>query len=546
MKLRSLAFTLMLSCMALHGVWLFLSSAAAAETDSSPVIEEEAFGESGDMAGAMHLSPEAKVVNMTLTEAVQLSVRRNVQVQREYLTRITQKYSLEEEEAKFIPNVNLDGTASFGVSGAYQDTYGSSKSSSSTQSSKLAISPNVVQKIPTGGEFTFTWANSRTRSLSLGADSSDSVDSTSSWLLKFTQPLLKDGGYDYNMASVRIARINEQSNILSLRDSISSVVSSAISYYYALYRNFRLVQIAQASLERSRKLLEQNRVRIEMGRMAANDIYESESDVANQELSVETALNDLDAARLVLLDHLELDRSMYIIPVERIQLEPQNPDYNECLALAKRNNKDYLGTVYAEETQEINLLQVKNQRMWNLSLTGQYGEDYTGLAPGDDYKKNGWEAGVELSAPVKLFGRDAIARDKALVDAKVSLRRAQINLHKAELDLGTSIQNKVRNVYTQLKQVNQAKRSVDLARKKLEVEQVRMQVGRSTNFKVVSYQNDLVSAQQTEVNRIISYVSALTELDQVLGLTLDTWRIEFVTQDEKLLKEMEVHEWGYF
>ncbi|MDK2957532.1 MAG: outer membrane protein [Desulfovibrionales bacterium] len=546
MKLRSLAFTLMLSCMALHGVWLFLSSAAAAETDSSPVIEEEAFGESGDMAGAMHLSPEAKVVNMTLTEAVQLSVRRNVQVQREYLTRITQKYSLEEEEAKFIPNVNLDGTASFGVSGAYQDTYGSSKSSSSTQSSKLAISPNVVQKIPTGGEFTFTWANSRTRSLSLGADSSDSVDSTSSWLLKFTQPLLKDGGYDYNMASVRIARINEQSNILSLRDSISSVVSSAISYYYALYRNFRLVQIAQASLERSRKLLEQNRVRIEMGRMAANDIYESESDVANQELSVETALNDLDAARLVLLDHLELDRSMYIIPVERIQLEPQNPDYNECLALAKRNNKDYLGTVYAEETQEINLLQVKNQRMWNLSLTGQYGEDYTGLAPGDDYKKNGWEAGVELSAPVKLFGRDAIARDKALVDAKVSLRRAQINLHKAELDLGTSIQNKVRNVYTQLKQVNQAKRSVDLARKKLEVEQVRMQVGRSTNFKVVSYQNDLVSAQQTEVNRIISYVSALTELDQALGLTLDTWRIEFVTQDEKLLKEMEVHEWGYF
>jgi outer membrane protein TolC len=522
------------------------SFAFAEEQASTPVLDGEILGGPKEMAASLNAPSGAKVANMTLVDAVQLAVRRNVQVQREYLTRITQKYSLEEEEAKFIPNVNLDGTASFDTSGSYENTYGSSESSSSTQSSTLSITPNVVQKIPTGGEFSFSWANSRKRSLSLGASSSDSVDSTSSWLLKFTQPLLKDGGYDYNMASVRLARIREQANILALRDSISSVVSTTIDLYFNLYQEFRLVQIAKTSLDRSRKLLEQNRIRIQMGRLAANDIYESESDVANQELSYETSLNDLDAARLALLDHLELDRQMFIIPVEDITLEPQDPDFNNCLALAKRNNKNYLDYVYTEEEQEINLVQVKNQRMWDLSITGQYGEDYTGLAPGDDYKKNGWEAGVELSAPVKLFGRGAIARDKELVDAKVSLRRAQINRHKAELDLGTSIQNKVRNVYTQLKLVNQAKRSVDLARKKLEVEQIRMQVGRSTNFKVVSYQNDLVSAEKTEVDNIIAYRNALTELDQALGLTLDTWHIEFVTQDKKLLKEMEVHEWGYF
>ncbi|MFW5836854.1 MAG: TolC family protein [Desulfovibrionaceae bacterium] len=519
----------------------------AEELETGPALPAEAFGGPEELVEHLDIPEGARVVNMTLDEAVHLAVRQNVQVRKDYLDRVAQKYALDQAEAKFTPNVNLDGTANFETKGGYDETYGQSQSSSKAESSKLELGPNVVQKIPTGGEFSFSWTNTREHSFSQGSgDSSNTVENTSSWLLKFKQPLLKGGGYEYNMASVRRARISEQKNVLNLRDSLSSVINTSINLYYSLYQKYRLVQIARASLERSRKLFEQNKVRIEMGRMAANDIYESESDVANQELSYETALNDLDQARLALLDHLELERDMRIVPVEDIRFEPLNPDFEQCLRLARRNNKDYLFRAYSVEEQEINLAQVKNQRMWDLSLTGQYGEDYKGLSPGDDSKSNEWQAKVELSAPVKLFGQDSIERDKELLDARISLRKAALDLRKGALDLETSVRNKVRNVYTKLKLVNQARRSVDLARKKLAVEQVRLQVGRSTNFKVVTYQNDLVQAQKTEVDNIISYVNALTELDQTLGLTLGTWRIEFVTQDRELLKEMEVHEWGYF
>jgi outer membrane protein TolC len=509
--------------------------------------EAEALGGPEAMKQFLDVPPGAETVNMTLSEAVHLAVRQNVQVRKDYLDRVSQKYSLEKSEAKFTPNVNLDGTANFETTGSYEETYAESHSSGKTQSSTLEIEPNVVQKIPTGGEFSFTWTNTRERDFSQGSgESSDSVENTSSWLLEFEQPLLKGAGYDYNMASVRLARISEQKDVLSLRDSLASVINRAVTLYYDLYQQFRLVQISKASLERSRKLLEQNRIRIKMGRMAANDIYESESNVANQELDYETALNNLDQARLDLLDHLELDRNLRIIPVEDISFEPKNPDYQQCLALARKNNKNFLFSTYAVEEQEINLQKVKNQRMWDLSVSGQYGEDYVGAYPAEDSKSNEWQAKVELSAPVKLFGEDAIQRDKELLDARIAKRKAEIDLRKAALDLKTSVRNKVRNVYTKLKLVNQARRSVELARKKLAVEQVRQQVGRSTNFKVVSYQNDLVQAQKREVDNIISYVNALTELDKVLGLTLDTWNIEFVTQDQELLREMEIKEWGYF
>jgi len=40
------------------------------------------------------------------------------------------------------------------------------------------------------------------------------------------------------------------------------------------------------------------------------------------------------------------------------------------------------------------------------------------------------------------------------------------------------------------------------------------------------------------VASIISYLQSLLELDQILGTTMDTWKVEFMHDDKKLEKEL--------
>ena len=52
-------------------------------------------------------------------------------------------------------------------------------------------------------------------------------------------------------------------------------------------------------------------------------------------------------------------------------------------------------------------------------------------------------------------------------------------------------------------------------------------------FQVTSQQDAVVAAQNTELNAIINYLNARTDLEQSLGTTLDTWQ-EFINESELL------------
>ena len=75
-------------------------------------------------------------------------------------------------------------------------------------------------------------------------------------------------------------------------------------------------------------------------------------------------------------------------------------------------------------------------------------------------------------------------------------------------------------------QVNLARQARELSGKKLEVERGKLRAGRSSNFQIVTFQNDLAKAQYNELNAVINYMNAQTSLDKTLGTTLATWKVE--------------------
>ncbi|MBW2615623.1 MAG: TolC family protein, partial [Deltaproteobacteria bacterium] len=319
----------------------------------------------------------------------------------------------------------------------------------------------------------------------------------------------------------------EKINVLSLKSTISDTITSAITAYRSFVEAQKQLEINRQSLERAKELLEVNKALISAGRMAKVDIVQTQSDVANREFGLLQAENALDAARLALLKVLDIDKYTMIVPVEKTEIKHVHPDLSRCQALALQNRRDYLQALLNLKTSELSLVVAKNNRLWALSLDGGYGisgedEERIGGAWSTNANRSAWNVGLMVSIP--LYGD--LTREQTYIGAKISLKKAKISLEELKENIEIEVLDAVRDVGMKLRQVELARQARELSEKKLEIEKEKLKAGRSTNFQLVSFQNDLIVVQSSELNAIIAYLNAMTSLDNVLGTTLDTWKVE--------------------
>ncbi len=195
----------------------------------------------------------------------------------------------------------------------------------STQDGLFATTLNL----PTGGSVIFSWDNPATK-----ADIGQDYGYSSGWSVQFIQPLLKNAGVDVATQSIRQARVAEEQYILDLKDTLATTITTTITDYRAYVSALRSYDIQAKGLETARRTLETNQALIDAGRMAQTEILQAENDVANRELSVITARNDVDSARLTLLQILNLDKNTNFLPVEEGEQFVPPPSLEEAIAVA--------------------------------------------------------------------------------------------------------------------------------------------------------------------------------------------------------------------
>jgi len=386
----------------------------------------------------------------------------------------------------------------------------------------LAAELIVTETIPTGGTFRFSWATALDTDKTNG-DISSEVN-TNTWKASFRQPLLKGGGIDVNTASVRIARHEELSNVMALKSTLINTITTVITGYRNFLRAKGQVKVSAASMDRTEKLLERSRLLIEAGRMAPLEIVQVEADVANKEFDHQVTLNTLDKARLNLLKILDIDKYTLVDPVREGEINPIHLDLEKSIEIALSNRPDYNQAKLALETSKINFMLAENNMLWDLSLDSSY--QYTDT--NDQLNNTGttgesWSVGLNLKIPI--YGD--LTRKQRLVSAGINVKKAKLNLEELKDNIEIEIQDLIQEVDSRSKQLNLARLARKLSQQKLEIEQEKLNTGLSSNFQIVTFQNDLLRAQNSEIDAVIAFRNALTEVDQALGTTLDTWKIEF-------------------
>ena len=327
---------------------------------------------------------------------------------------------------------------------------------------------------------------------------------------------------------MKIARVSEEISILTLKATAINTIVAAIQQYRTYSQALSQLKIDQKALEQSKQTYETNKKLIDAGRMARTELVQSDADISGKKLQIVQDKNNLESARLALIQVLNIGQNTFFEPVEERDVKVTPPSFQEAMEIARTYSPSYLQALQNVETARLNYVVAKNNRLWNLSLGVGFGRSgITGTRFGSAYDalasvgKSDWNVGTTLSIPF-----NDLTYEQNYITNMVAYEQAKVNLKKAEISLSIAVQNAIRTVELQFQQLELARQTRVFSEQKLDIENKKLKAGQTSNFQLVSFQNDLVNARNNELANFINYLDALTILDQTLGTTLKTWRIE--------------------
>ena len=450
------------------------------------------------------VSLNAQVTSVTLGDAVYLGLRNNPAIRSAYLQRVAQKFDLRVAEDTFNPKLTLNSY--------YRSTRGSADNA---RNANLAPATSLLGEY--GTRLSMGWTQQLNTADRAGRYRSDGLD------LAIIQPLMRGAGWDATTAPLRLSRLAEQANRLNLKATVAQTISQIIATYRELLRAQEQLSIVQDALKRSGTLLEVNKALIAAGRMAEFEIVQTEADIATQQLGVEEAQNQLDSSRLALLRLLALDLSTPIRATEALEAKPMEIDKRQAFNLAQNQQPEYLAALLGSQQADLNLVIAKDSGRWQVDLVAganQLRDAYNNdNGSGNNRTWNSY-AGVQVQIPI-----GDISTRQAEVRARVNVQDQEIRITDARQELERNVNDVVRDLGTRWRQYEISQRAVELSRRKIDIEREKLSAGRSTNFQVLSFESDLRNAENAQLNALIAYLNAQTQLDLTLGMTLESWEI---------------------
>ena len=453
------------------------------------------------------------VREISLRDSILLGLQNNRSLIDAQTARVAERFALEVAENEFAPHVTF---------GPYFDW---SNGRLTAESRALGVGATMTLRVPTGGEFELRWQ---------GADEEDGLVPqqprySNELTLTFTQPLLRGAGEAVSTAPVETARLQEEISLLALRATVADVIAAIVQSYHSYIRAERRVDIAVSSLNRARELLRVAEVLIEAGRMAERDIVQTQADIARRELALVFARDRLEASRLALIDILDIDGGTRLRLTDRLEEAPEPAAMDEAggIETALLNRPDYLQALLGVRNAETQVAVAENERLWDLSVQLSAGASHTDRTIGGALSRldrNDYGVMFKLDVPI---GAATDIAELAHVNAVTALRRARNNLDEMRQRVDIEVRNAVRAVGSSFRQVSLAQTARRLAEQKSEIEREKLRLGLSTNFQLVAFENDLVAAQNEELEAIVSYHDAATALNRTLGTTLQSWGIDF-------------------
>jgi len=479
-------------------------------------------------------TPGSPRLDVSLDQAIERALEKNLDIQREKLNPQMQDYTLQAARAAFRPTLN--GNLSYNNASAQSTSQLDGGARTTTQ--RTSFGTSMSQRLPwQGGQVSFNFSNNRT-----STDNSFSTRNpnfSSNLTFQYTQPLLAGRTIDSQRNSLDTGQIQRQITDIALLTQIENIKNQVRSAYWALRQSIEAIEIQRRSLELSRRNYDDNKVKVEVGTVAEIDLVQLESQIANGEqslLAAEIAWRNAEIAfkRLVVESASDDFFRATINPTDLPSYEMTAVDIPAAVTRAIAQRADIETARQNMQISEMNLELTKNSVKPSLGLSASYALAGVG---GPLFNRSGlggtailvedgnyfdalrsiakidtptWNVGLNFSKPLGLSAQKA-----NYLRAQLSLDQQKTSLKKTELDIETAVTRAGLDVQSTYKQLLAAQKSREAAERTLEAELTRFSVGMSTNFQVISLQNSLTAARNNELTATIRYINAIAEFDRV-------------------------------
>jgi outer membrane protein TolC len=368
--------------------------------------------------------------------------------------------------------------------------------------------------------------------------------------------LLRNFGVKVSRREIIVARNNLDISVSQFEKTLLDTVYRVQEAYWNLVYTIDDYKVKQQSLQLAQDLLSKNKKEVEVGKLAEIEILNAEATVASREADILQAEALIRRSEDMLKDLLNLTEGeelspKKIIPLDKPSFDQEEISLEEALNKALEKSPDLKMKKKTLETNELDLKVAKNQMLpgldlefsyWSPGLSGTeiifdpsnpFGPPIgTEIHPPSDalkealgFKFNNWTVGLTLSLPLSIFTTKA-----DYVRAKMEIEKGLLELKNLEKQVFLEVRNAVRDVETNFKRVQAYHVSRELAERRLEAEVKKLNVGLTTNYFVLQYQEELARRERSlELNSLVSYNLAKARLEKSLGTSLEKRNIK-ITQ----------------
>ena len=370
------------------------------------------------------------------------------------------------------------------------------------------------------------------------------------------QPLLQNLSIDPARRATRIAVLDKERGAASLRRTVADTVANVERAYWTLVSARRDVLVREASVKLAGDQRDDTKSRIDAGTLPESDVAQPLAELERRKGDLYQSQENMRRAELI-LKLLILDSesdplwNQTLDPSGKPETPVVSTDLAAALALAdgKRPEIAEARARVAQRGVDVDFTQDRLKPQLDLvasyarrglagslnpnapaigftgqpvfvpdQLEGGYGRSLgtigEGLFP---------DASIGVTLTVPIFNR-AAKGDVAIAKAQKS--QAEIVLAQQKQRVAVEVRNAVLTLDTAAQRIGAAKAGRSAAETQLRAEQERYAVGLTTNFFVLTRQNDLATAVLTEIAALTDYRKALTDYARAAGTLLDDRGIE--------------------
>jgi len=561
--------TLGLSCAATIAALTFSSTPAFAQQRVSDAHVQELIREAAKLAangqtstpttaqqGGQTTAPAAGLkVSLTIEDAVKLALDKNLDIVVQRLNPEINDLSIATARAAFFPSLTSTVLTQGTTTPSTNSIAGGAAAAPVTQDASN-WNGGLAQNLRWGGgNYNLTLNNTRSTSTSTVNLYNPSYQPL--WSAQFTQPLLRNFRTDNNRQQLQVTKLNRDISDVQLKATITNTVSNVRNAYWDYVFAVQSVDVAKQSLDLANKQVEDNQTRVQVGTMAPIDVVQAQAQAASalQNLVVAQAsmrTGELALKRLIVSGTEDPNWNANLDPVDRPEFRPEEIDLDAAIRRALSQRTDLLTAQKDVQINDVTLKYLNDQTRPQADVVANYGlggiggtqlqransgigggpNPITGSIPGGytdslsslfgaNYPR--WTVQLNFSYPLGLSAQSAnVAR------ARVQLNQVQAQLKQLELQVATDLTNQAITIRSNAERVQAAQAARELAQKQLDAENSKFAVGMSTNYFVITAQNQLSTAQNNELQAILNYRKSLVDFDRLQQTTLTSQNITLV------------------